>query len=77
MKKELTRILDQLAPEKTKLFIKKERKPWYDEEVANMKRAVRRSEKIWVRNGTMISWNIYQHIRRLHQIKIVEKRSKQ
>ena len=27
--KELTRVLDQLTPEQTKLFIKKERKPWY------------------------------------------------
>ena len=34
--KELTRVLDQLTPEKTKLFIKKEKEPWYDEEVANM-----------------------------------------
>ena len=52
--KELTRVLDQLAPEKTKLVIKKEKKPWYDEEVANIKRALRRSEKIWIRNSFKI-----------------------
>ena len=43
--KGLTRVLDQLTPEKTKVFIKKEKKPWYDEEVANMKSALRRGEK--------------------------------
>ena len=40
--KELMRVLDQLAPEKTKLLIKKEKKVWYDEEVADMKRALGR-----------------------------------
>ena len=37
-------VFDQLAPEKTKLPIKKEKKPWYDEEIADMKSALKRSE---------------------------------
>ena len=75
--KEVTRVLDQLTPKKTKLFIKKEKKPWYDKEVANVKRAFRRSEKFWVINGTTMNWNAYQQVRKLYQIKIAEKRSKQ
>ena len=39
---ELTRVLDQLAPKKTKLFIIKEKRPWFDEDIANMKRVLRR-----------------------------------
>ena len=41
--KELMRVLDKLAPKKTKLLINKEKKPWYDE-VGNMKRALRRTK---------------------------------
>ena len=42
---ELTRVLDQLAPEKIKLFIKKEKRPWFDQDVANMKRVLKRCER--------------------------------
>ena len=73
-KNELTRVLDKLAPEKTKLFIKKEKRPWFNEYVANMKRVLRRCEKIWVRNGTEDSWRAYQQARSLYPGKIVEKK---
>ena len=43
--KELKRELDQLASEKTKFLLRKEKRPWYNEEVAIMKRALRKSEK--------------------------------
>ena len=46
---ELTRVLAQLAPERTKLFIKKEKRSWFNEDIANMKRVLSRCEKIWVR----------------------------
>ena len=75
--KELTRVLNQLTPEKTKLILKKEKRPWYNDEVANMKRVLRRSKKIGVRNGTMISWKAYQQVRRSCQIKLLKRRSKQ
>ena len=74
--KQLTGVVDQPAPEKTKLLIKKEKKPWYDEEIADMKRALRRSEQIWIRNSTMIWWKAYQQVRKLYQEKIVEKKIK-
>ena len=75
--KEQMRVLDQLAPEKTKLLIKKEKKPWYDEEVTNTKKSLRSSEEIWIRNSTMISWKAYQQLRKLYQENIPEKRSRQ
>ena len=74
--KELRRVLDQLAPKKTKLLIKKEKRPWYDEEVAIMKRALRRSEKIWIRNSYTICWKAYQQVRKLYQSKIVKRKIK-
>ena len=64
--------MNQLAPEKTKLILKNEKRPWYNDEMANMKTAVR-SKKIWVRNGTMISWKSNQQVRRFYQIKMAEK----
>ena len=70
--KKLIRVLDKL-PERTKLLIKKEKKPLYDKEVAVMKRALRRSEKIWIRNSTTICWKVYQQVRKLYQSKIAEK----
>ena len=42
--KELTRVLDQFAPQNTKLIIKRDKRSWFNE-VANMKRALRRCEK--------------------------------
>ena len=71
---ELTRVLDQLAPEKTKMFIKKEKRPWFNEDIANMKRVLRRCEKVWVRNRIEDSWRTYQQARSLYQGKIVEKK---
>ena len=41
-----------------------------------MKRALRRSKKIWVRNRSTISWKSYQQVRRFYQIKITEKKIK-
>ena len=61
------RVLDQFAHEKAKLLIKKEKKSWYDEEIADMKRALRRSEQIWIRNSTMICWKAYQQVRKLYK----------
>ena len=42
---ELTRVLDQHVPEKTKLFTKKEKWPWFNEDIANMKRLLMGCEK--------------------------------
>ena len=44
--------------------------------MANMKRGLRRSEKICIRNGTMNSWKSYQQVRRFYQIKITQKKMK-
>ena len=41
-----------------------------------MKRVLRRSEKICIRNGTMISWKAYQQVRRFYQIRFAEKKIK-
>ena len=46
---ELSRVLNHLAPEKTKFITKKEKRPWFDEDMAILRRILRRSEKIWMR----------------------------
>ena len=43
---ELTRVLDQLAPEKTKMLTNREKRPWFDQDIAYQKRVFRRCEKI-------------------------------
>ena len=73
--KELKRVLDQLVPEKTKLLIKKEKRPWYDEEVAIMKRK-RTSEKIRMRNSSTICWKAYQQVSKQYQSNMAEKKIK-
>ena len=46
---ELSGVLDHLAREKTKFVTMKEKRPWFDEDVANLRRLLRRFEKIWLR----------------------------
>ena len=46
---ELSRMLNHHAPEKTKFITKKEKRPWFDEDMAILKEVLRRSEKIWMR----------------------------
>ena len=70
---ELSRVLDHLAPEKTKFITKKEKRPWFDEHVANLGRLLRRSEKIWLRVGSDDSWSAYKQIRKQYQDKLMEK----
>ena len=69
---ELSRVLDHLAPEKTKIITKKKR-PWF-EDVANLRRLLRKSEKIWLRIGSDDSWSAYKQIRKQYQSKLVEKK---
>ena len=42
---ELSRVLDHLAPERTKFVTMKEKRPWVDD-VANLRRLLRRFEKV-------------------------------
>ena len=62
---ELSRVSDHLAPEKTRIITKKEKRLWFDEDVANLRRLLRRSEKIWLRIGSDDSWSAYKEIRKL------------
>ena len=64
---ELARVLDHLAPEKTKCVTMKEKRPWFDEDVANLRRSLRRFEKIWLRIRSDNSWNAYKQIRKQYQ----------
>ena len=69
---ELSSILDHLAPEKTKFVTMKEKQPWFDEDVANLRRLLRRFEMIWLRIIPDNSWNAYEQIRKQYQHKLAE-----
>ena len=69
---ELSKILNHLAPEKTKFIAKKVKRPWFDEDIANLRTLLRRSEKIWLRTGSDDSWSAYIQIRKQYQNKLVE-----
>ena len=53
---ELTIVLDQLAPERTKLLTNMDKRPWFDQDLASQKRVLRRCEKIWLRYRTKACW---------------------
>ena len=69
---ELTRVLNQLAPERTKFLTNWERRPWFDQDIAYQKRVLRRCEKIWLRYRTEACWQAYLHARRWFHSNIVE-----
>ena len=71
---ELTRVLDQLAPDRTKLLTNRDNRPWFNQALASQKRVLRRCKKIWLRYRTEACWQAYQHARRHYQGKIVEKK---
>ena len=73
---ELSRVLHHLAPEKTKFVTMKEKRPWFDEAVANLRRLLRRFEKTWLRIRSNNSWNAYKQIRKQYQHKLVEMKRK-
>ena len=54
---ELSRFLDHLTPEKTKFLTMKDKRPWFDEDVANLRRLLRRFEQMWLRIRSDNSWN--------------------
>ena len=50
----------------------KEERPWFDENVANLRRLLRKFEKIWLRTRSDNSWNAYKQIRKQYQHKLAE-----
>ena len=68
----MSRVLDHLAPEKTKFVTMKKMRPWFDEDVANLRRLLRRFENVWLRIRSDNSWNAYKQIRKQYQHKLVE-----
>ena len=64
---ELSRVLNHLAPEKTKFISKKEKRPWFDEDMPSLGWVLRRSEKIWMRIRSEDSWSAYKQIRKQYQ----------
>ena len=69
---ELTRVLNQLAPERTKLLTNWEKTPWFNQDIAYQKRVLRIHEKIWMRYRTKTCWQAYLHVRRQYHSKVVE-----
>ena len=51
-----SRVIDQLAPERTKQITRKEKRPWFDDDIAGLRRVLRRSEKIWMRIRSENNW---------------------
>ena len=73
---ELSRVLDHLVPEKITIITKKEKRPWFEEDLANLSRLLRRSEKIWLRIGSDDSWSAYKQIRKHYKSKLMGKNKK-
>ena len=71
---ELSRVLNHLAPEKTKFITRKEKRPWFDEDISSLRRVLRRSEKIWMRIRSENSWSVYKQIRKQYQDKLMKKK---
>ena len=70
---ELSRVLNHLAPEKTKFITRKEKRPWFDEDISSV-RLLRRSEKIWMRIRSEKSWSVYKQIGIQYQDKVMKKK---
>ena len=71
---ELSRVLNHLAPEKTKYITRKEKRPRFDEDISSLRRVLRRSEKIWMRIRSENSWSVYKQIRKQYQDKLMKKK---
>ena len=56
---ELTRVLNQLAPERTRLLTHRDKRPWFDQDIASEKKVLRRCKKIWWRFRTKACWHAY------------------
>ena len=67
-------MLDQLAPERTKHINRKEKRPWFSDDIAGLRRVLRRSEKIWMRIRSENNWSIYKQIRKQYQDMLTEKK---
>ena len=61
---ELSRVLNHLAPEKTTFITRKEKRPWCDKDISNLRKVLRRSEKIWMRIRSENSWSVCKQIRK-------------
>ena len=61
---ELSRMLNHLAPERAKFITKKEKRPWFDEDRASLRRVLRRCENFWMRICSEDSWSAYKQIRK-------------
>lgn len=63
MEGEIKRSLDIAAPVKTFTMVIRQRKDWFDEEVSDQKRKVRREERKWIKYREQQQWRIYHHER--------------
>ena len=73
-KEELSRVLDQFALERIKHITRKEKRPWFNNDIAGLRRVLRRSEKIWMRIRSENNWSIYKQIRKQYQDVLAEKK---
>eukprot|EP00794_Sanderia_malayensis_P002898 gene2898-3350_t len=76
MEGEIKRSLDLVAPVKTFTMVIRQRKDWFDEEVADQKRKVRREERKWIKYREQQQWRIYHHERNKYNYMILEKKTK-
>ena len=61
--KELTRVLDKLAPKKECKISSKTKQPWYDQEAKLLKRKMCKLEKKWLRYKLESCWIAYKKAR--------------
>ena len=71
---ELTRVLNTLAPEKEKRISLKTKRLWYDQEMKELKRKVRRLEKEWLRYKLDSCWMAYKKAQNSYYYKLNAKK---
>ena len=64
---ELSGMLYQLAPGGTRHITRKEKRPWFNDDIASLRGVLRRSEKPWMRIRSENNWSIYKQIRKQYQ----------
>lgn len=69
---DLTKLLDKLAPYKTKRLAVRTKHDWFSDEMSDLKREKRRLEKQWQNSKTQENWTLYKHCRNRYSMSLHE-----
>ena len=72
--KELVRIQDELAPLKKCTISLRPKKPWYDQEIKELKHKMRKCEQKWIKYKLDSCWQAYKAVRNIYYAKLNNKK---